>query len=76
VSLSGHPTGNSDNEGLDMSGLNGKIAVVTGGTSGIGLAITPRFVKEGAHVFMTGPAAIRIGQGEGPDRRQCDRRAR
>jgi NAD(P)-dependent dehydrogenase (short-subunit alcohol dehydrogenase family) len=37
-----------------MSGLNGKIAVVTGGTSGIGLAITQRFVKEGAHVFVTG----------------------
>ena len=37
-----------------MSGLNGKIAVVTGGTSGIGLAIAQRFVKEGAHVFVTG----------------------
>lgn len=37
-----------------MSGLNGKIAVVTGGTSGIGLAIAQRFVKEGAHVFITG----------------------
>jgi len=37
-----------------MSGLNGKVAVVTGATSGIGLAITQRFVKEGAHVFMTG----------------------
>jgi NAD(P)-dependent dehydrogenase (short-subunit alcohol dehydrogenase family) len=37
-----------------MSGLNGKVAVVTGGTSGIGLAIAQRFVKEGAHVFITG----------------------
>jgi NAD(P)-dependent dehydrogenase (short-subunit alcohol dehydrogenase family) len=37
-----------------MSGLNGKVAVVTGGTSGIGLAITQRFAKEGAHVFVTG----------------------
>ena len=37
-----------------MSGLNGKIAVVTGGTSGIGLAIAQRFAKEGAHVFITG----------------------
>jgi NAD(P)-dependent dehydrogenase (short-subunit alcohol dehydrogenase family) len=54
VSLSGHPTENSDNEGLNMSGLNGKIAVVTGGTSGIGLATAQRFVKEGAHVFITG----------------------
>lgn len=34
--------------------LNGKIALVTGGTSGIGLAIAQRFVKEGAHVFITG----------------------
>jgi NAD(P)-dependent dehydrogenase (short-subunit alcohol dehydrogenase family) len=37
-----------------MSGLNGKVAVVTGGTSGIGLAIAQRFAKEGAHVFVTG----------------------
>jgi NAD(P)-dependent dehydrogenase (short-subunit alcohol dehydrogenase family) len=37
-----------------MSGLNGKIAVVTGGSSGIGLAIAQRFVKEGAYVFITG----------------------
>jgi NAD(P)-dependent dehydrogenase (short-subunit alcohol dehydrogenase family) len=55
VSLSGHPTDNDDEEGrTDMSGLHGKVAVVTGGTSGIGLAITQRFVKEGAHVFITG----------------------
>jgi NAD(P)-dependent dehydrogenase (short-subunit alcohol dehydrogenase family) len=37
-----------------MSGLNGKVAVVTGGSSGIGLAIAQRFVKEGAYVFITG----------------------
>ena len=34
--------------------LEGKVAVVTGGTSGIGLAIARRFVAEGAHVFLTG----------------------
>ena len=34
--------------------LEGKIAVVTGGTSGIGLATTKRFVAEGAVVFITG----------------------
>ena len=38
-----------------MSGkLGGKIALVTGGTAGIGLATAQRFVKEGAYVFVTG----------------------
>ena len=38
-----------------MSGkLEGKVAVISGGTSGIGLAIARRFVKEGAHVFIFG----------------------
>jgi NAD(P)-dependent dehydrogenase (short-subunit alcohol dehydrogenase family) len=34
--------------------LEGKIAVVTGGTSGIGLATAKTFAAEGAHVFITG----------------------
>ncbi|WP_211442921.1 SDR family oxidoreductase [Collimonas humicola] len=34
--------------------LEGKIAVVTGGTSGIGLATAKRFAMEGAQVFITG----------------------
>jgi NAD(P)-dependent dehydrogenase (short-subunit alcohol dehydrogenase family) len=34
--------------------LDGKIAVVTGGNSGIGLATAQRFVEEGAFVFITG----------------------
>jgi NAD(P)-dependent dehydrogenase (short-subunit alcohol dehydrogenase family) len=34
--------------------LDGKIAVVTGGNSGIGLATAHRFVQEGAYVFITG----------------------
>ena len=34
--------------------LEGKVAVVTGGNSGIGLATAERFVAEGAYVFITG----------------------
>ena len=37
-----------------MSRLDNKIAVISGGTSGIGLAIAQRFVEEGAHVFIFG----------------------
>jgi NADP-dependent 3-hydroxy acid dehydrogenase YdfG len=34
--------------------LDGKIAVITGGSSGLGLATAQRFVAEGAYVFITG----------------------
>ena len=37
-----------------MKKLEGKIAVITGGNSGIGLATAKRFVSDGAYVFITG----------------------
>jgi NAD(P)-dependent dehydrogenase (short-subunit alcohol dehydrogenase family) len=52
-----------------MSKLTGKIAVITGASSGIGLATAEQFVAEGAHVYITGrrqkeldAAVARIGR--------------
>jgi NAD(P)-dependent dehydrogenase (short-subunit alcohol dehydrogenase family) len=43
-----------DHMGNNMFALKSKIAVVTGGSSGIGLATAKRFVEEGAYVFIAG----------------------
>ena len=37
-----------------MKKLEGKVAVITGGNSGMGLATAQQFVDEGAYVFITG----------------------
>jgi NAD(P)-dependent dehydrogenase (short-subunit alcohol dehydrogenase family) len=45
-----------------MSKLDGKVAVITGATSGMALATAKLFVAEGAHVFITGRSKDKLDE--------------
>ena len=49
-----------------MGKLDGKTALITGGSSGIGLAAAKRFVDEGAYVFITGRGEADLDYGATP----------
>jgi NAD(P)-dependent dehydrogenase (short-subunit alcohol dehydrogenase family) len=53
--------------------LEGKVAVITGGNSGIGLATARRFVAEGAHVLIFGRRQAPLDEAAKPIGRNCHR---
>ena len=52
-----------------MGQLDNKIALITGGTSGIGLATAQRFLAEGARVIVTGRLEQRSWETDNGDKR-------
>jgi NADP-dependent 3-hydroxy acid dehydrogenase YdfG len=54
-----------------MQALQGKVAVITGGSSGIGLATAKRFVAEGAFLFITGRRQAELDKGAREIGKKC-----
>jgi NAD(P)-dependent dehydrogenase (short-subunit alcohol dehydrogenase family) len=62
-----------------MGKLQGKVAVITGGTEGIGLATAQLFVKGGAYVFIMGRRQKELDEAVtaiGSSRNRCSGRCR
>ena len=59
-----------------MGKLEGKVAVITGGSSGMALASAKLFVEEGAYVFITGRKQEQLDEAVKADRPECNRRSR
>lgn len=49
-----------------MGKFEGKVALITGGNSGIGLATAKQFVNEGAYVFITGRCEAELAAAANP----------